>query len=111
MVTAETAVVLPVLLVVLAAAVWVLACVAGQLRCVDAARAAARAAARGDSGPGVVAATAGVAPRGATVTVVRAGDEVTVVVRAVVHPFGAALSRLPGTPVQAHATAVVEGQG
>ncbi len=109
MVTAETAVVLPVLLVVLAAAIWVLAAVAGQLRCVDAARLGARAAARGDTSAAVVAATSAVAPTGAEVGVVRSGDEVTVVVRAVVRPFGAVLARLPGTPVAARATAVVEG--
>jgi hypothetical protein len=109
MVTAETAVVLPVLLVVLAAAVWVLACVAAELRCVDAARVGARVAARGDSGEAVVVATSGVAPGGAQVQVRRDGDEVTVLVRAVVRPFGALLSRLPGTPVAARATAVVEG--
>ena len=108
MVTAETAVVLPVLLVVLAAAMWVLAAVAGQLRCVDAAAVAARAAARGDAPSAVTAAARRVAPQ-AHVAVSRHGDEVSVQVRAVVRPFGAALSRLPGTPVSARATAVVEG--
>jgi Flp pilus assembly protein TadG len=110
MVTAETAVVLPVLLVVLAAAVWVIACVAAELRCVDAARAGARAAARGDAAGSVSAAASTVAPRGAEVEVVSVGGEVTVVVSAVVHPFGPALSRLPGTPVAARATAVLERQ-
>lgn len=109
MVTAETAVVLPVLLVVLAAAVWVLACVAGQLRCVDAARVAARAAARGDAPAAVTSAARRVAPEPADVRVSRRGDEVTVLVQAVVRPFGGALARLPGTRVAAHATAVVEG--
>ena len=108
MVTAETAVVLPVLLVVLAAAIWVLASVAGQLRCVDAARVGARAAARGDVTQDVTAAAARVAPAGAQVRVVRSGDEVTVEVAAQVQPFGAALSRLPATSVRAEATAVVE---
>ena len=109
MVTAETAVVLPVLLVVLAAAVWVLACVAAQLRCVDAARAAARAAARGDGAAAVSAAAAAVAPAGAQAQVVRGDSTVTVEIRAVVRPFGSALAGLPGTPVSARATAVVEG--
>jgi Flp pilus assembly protein TadG len=109
MVTAETAVVLPVLLVVLAGAIWVLASVAGQLRCVDAARVGARAAARGDATAAVTAATSSVAPAGAQVRVVRSGDEVTVEVTAVVKPFGAALSHLPGTHVRAAATALVEG--
>ena len=107
MVTAETAVVLPVLLVVLAAAIWVLAAVAGQLRCVDAAAVAARAAARGDPPAVVTAAARRIAPT-AQVEVTRQGDEVTVRVRAVVRPFGAALAALPGTPVSGRATAVVE---
>jgi hypothetical protein len=111
MVTAETAVVLPVLLVVLLAGVWVLACVAAQLRCVDAARVGARAAARGDLPARVEAVTNRVAPPGAHVEVVRHGDEVTVLVRAVVRPFGAVLSRLPGTPVAGRATALTEEVG
>nr|WP_063792151.1 TadE family type IV pilus minor pilin [Nonomuraea pusilla] len=46
--TAETAAVLPALMVVLAAALWAVQAVNVQLECVDAARAAARAAARGE---------------------------------------------------------------
>src|SRR5206468_10387938 len=49
MVTAETAVVLPVLLLVLAGAVAAVTVVGVQLRCVDAAREGARAAARGET--------------------------------------------------------------
>jgi Flp pilus assembly protein TadG len=109
MVTAETAVVLPVLLVVLAMGVWVLAAVAGQLRCVDAARAGARAAARGDAASAVAAAAQRVAPAPARVRISRSGDEVTVLVEAVVAPFGHVLARLPAAHVAAHATAVVEG--
>ena len=108
MVTAETAVVLPVLLVVLVAAVWILACVAAQLRCVDAARVAARAAARGDALAAVTAAAERVAPDRSQVRVSRSGDEVTVRVTAQLRPFGAALRRLPATRVEAAATAVLE---
>lgn len=107
-VTAETAVVLPVLLVVLAAAIWVLACVAAQLRCVDAAHAAARAAARGDAPADVQAAGRAVAPAGARVTVSRVGDQVHVVVTADVRPFGEALRVLPAMPVAGRATADAE---
>lgn len=107
-VTAETAVLLPVLLVVLAAAVGVLACVAAQLRCVDAARAAARVAARGDD-PALVQATGQrLAPPGARVAVGTSGDSVEVVVSAQVRPFGAALRRLPAVEVSGRAVAVVE---
>ncbi|MFB4283699.1 TadE family type IV pilus minor pilin [Nonomuraea sp. MTCD27] len=47
-VTAETAAMLPALMVVLAAALWAVQAVGVQLECVDAARAAVRAAARGE---------------------------------------------------------------
>ncbi len=107
-VTAEAAVVLPVLLVVLAAALWVLASVAAQVACVDAARVGARAAARGDDPQAVRRAALAVAPRDARVEVSTAGDEVTVRVRADVRPFGPALHRLPATAVDAEATAVLE---
>ena len=108
MVTAETAAVMPVLLVVLAASVWVLACVATEMRCVDAARVGARAAARGDAAAAVMAETASLAPSGAQVVVVRSRGSVTVTVAAVVRPFGA-FAHLPGTRLAARATAVTEG--
>lgn len=107
-VTAETAVVLPVLLVVVAAAVWVLACVAAQLRCVDAAHVAARAAARGDAPADVEAAGRAVAPGDAAVAVTRTGDQVHVTVTARVQPFGAALRVLPPVDVAGRATAGAE---
>jgi len=88
--TAEAALVLPVLLIVVALAAWVLVCVNGQLRCVDAARTAARIAARGDSLASAEAAGRAVAPAG-----------VEVVVTAEVQPFGAAIGVLPPVPVQA----------
>ena len=107
-VTAETAVLLPVLLVVLAAAVGVLACVAAQLRCVDAARAAARVAARGEA-PSVVQSTGErLAPAGAQVRLVRGPDTVEVVVRARVQPLGRVLAVLPGVDVSGRAVAAVE---
>lgn len=106
--TAETAVLLPVLVVVLAAAVWVLACVAAQLKCVDAARAAARAAARGDTPASVRDVGERLAPAGAVVSL-RTGDQtVQVLVRARVRPFGDVLRVLPAMPVSGRATAAVE---
>lgn len=107
-VTAETAMVLPVLLVVLAVAVWVLACVATQLRCVDAAHAAARAAARGDADAAVQATAREVAPDGAAVDVSRVGDQVHVRVTAVVSPLGQALRGLADVEVSGRATAAAE---
>lgn len=106
-VTAETAVLLPVLLVVLAAAVGVLACVGAQLKCVDAARAAARVAARGEPVAAVQVAGKRWAPPGAQVRVRSEADVVEVVVHARVRPFGAAL-RVPPVDVRARAVAAVE---
>src|SRR3569833_3459693 len=88
MVTAETAVVLPVLLLVLAAAVAAVTVVGAQLRCVDAAREGARAAARGDTFAVVKRVTAQTAPPGAVTGVLDAGDEVRVVVSAEIAPLG-----------------------
>lgn len=98
---------LPALLVVLAAAVGVLACVAAQLACVDAARAAARVAARGDDVAQVRQAGERLAPADAAVRVRRGDGTVEVVVSARVRPFGRAL-RLPAVGVSGRAVAAVE---
>ncbi|MGY1828573.1 MULTISPECIES: TadE family type IV pilus minor pilin [unclassified Blastococcus] len=88
MVTAETAVVLPVLLLVLAGAVAAVTVVGAQLRCVDAAREGARAAARGEDAA-VVAEWAGrAAPPGARTAIAAGGDELRVTVAAEVRPLG-----------------------
>jgi hypothetical protein len=79
-VTAETAVVLPVLVMFTMALVWGLFAVAAQIQCVDAARTGARAAARQDPADAVIEVTRAAAPRGAKVTVGRKGDQVRVVV-------------------------------
>ncbi len=89
MVTAEAALVLPVLVLVLAAAVGALVVVGAQLRCIDAAREAVRAAARGEEQAEVVAGASAAAPDGATVDVSASGREVGVTVRAAVAPLGA----------------------
>jgi Flp pilus assembly protein TadG len=88
MVTAETAVVLPVLLLVLAGAISAVTLVAAHLRCVDAAREGARAAARGEDVPAVAAIVDRVAPPGADGSVDMTGDEVRVTVTARVAPLG-----------------------
>ncbi|MER5531733.1 TadE family type IV pilus minor pilin [Streptomyces sp. NPDC002677] len=78
--TAEAAVVLPVLVAFTMVLVWGLLVVAAQIRCVDAARTGARAAARQDAEDAVVTVTKQAAPDGATVTIGRAGDQVRVTV-------------------------------
>lgn len=89
MVTAETAVVLPVLLFVLACAVAVVTLLGAQLRCVDAAREGARAAARGETDAAVVHVVGELAPDGAVARVTGEGDAVRVTVTVRVVPVGA----------------------
>ncbi|MFY1678104.1 MULTISPECIES: TadE family type IV pilus minor pilin [unclassified Streptomyces] len=105
-VTAETAVVLPVLVMFTMALVWCLLLVSAQIRSVDAARAGARAAARGEGVDVVVAVARAAAPAGAEVRVSREADRVRVVV----------LARPPilsGVPFETReeAVAAVEGAG
>src|SRR6185312_9256918 len=68
-VTAETAVVLPALVVLLGAALWAIAVAGAQVRCVDAARDGARAAARGEPDSAVVAVAKLAGPPGCDVEV------------------------------------------
>src|SRR4051794_41922352 len=89
MVTAETAVVLPVLLLVLAGAVAAVTAVGGQLRCVDAAREGALAAARGEPLAVVEALVARSAPDGATTALSIGSEDVAVTVSARMVPVGA----------------------
>ncbi|MFD8149579.1 TadE family type IV pilus minor pilin [Streptomyces sp. NPDC001046] len=79
-VTAESAVVLPVLVMFAMALVWGLLVVAAQIQCVDAARTGARAAARQDPPERVVRLARDAAPPGARVTVSRGPQQVRVVV-------------------------------
>lgn len=107
MVTAELAATIPTLLFVLLVAINAVMIGINQVRCVDAARVAARAAARGDS-PGViqrVGARAG--PSGSAVAVDDAGGEVTVTVTAPVPgPFGWLVG---GKPLRSTVTTPTEG--
>ena len=90
MVTAEAAVALPVLVLVLAGAVAAVAVLGAQLRCVDAAREGVLAAARGEDDATVRSLVEGLAPDGARLQVVGPDDErVSVTVTAEVTPLGA----------------------
>ncbi|MDH6578980.1 TadE family type IV pilus minor pilin [Kitasatospora sp. MAP5-34] len=91
--TAETAVALPALVLLSAMLIWGVVTASMQIRCVDAARVGARAAARGDVDAIVLAQQA--APAGAVVQVSQDGDTVRVMVEAVCRGpgrLGAALS-------------------
>jgi len=78
MVTAEAAVAMPALLVVVVLLLAALGLGVDQVRCVDAAGAAARLAARGDSDPVVLAEARRLAPPGASVSLTASGDRLTV---------------------------------
>ncbi|MEO8556508.1 MAG: TadE family type IV pilus minor pilin [Actinomycetota bacterium] len=78
MATAEFAVVLPAVVLVLALSLGALGLAWDQIRCVDAARAGARAASRGDSSEAVTLVTSRAAPSGAEVSIGAAGDLIQV---------------------------------
>src|SRR5215210_1169766 len=77
-VTAETAVVLPALVVVLVLCLWSVTVVGQQLRCIDAARTGARALARGETSATARAAAQRAAPDGAIV-ILHSADGLAVV--------------------------------
>jgi hypothetical protein len=107
-VTAELALALPTLMLIIAVGIWMQSAVALQARCQDAARAGARAAARGDPDGTIRGALDGALPVGAQVGISRHGDLVTVSVRASV-PVPGGLSALVSAPsVAGSATAVAE---
>lgn len=78
MATAEFAVVLPAIVLVLALSLGALGLAWDQIRCVDAARAGARAASRGDSAGAVLLVAGRAAPAGAQVSMGAAGGLVQV---------------------------------
>jgi Flp pilus assembly protein TadG len=82
MATAELAVVLPALVLVVVAALTAVSVLLAQLRCVDAAREGARAAARGEPAEVARSAAARVAPAAAAVDIRPDGDVVRVTVSA-----------------------------
>ena len=111
--TAELATGLPALVLSAGLAVWLVGVATTQLRCLDAARAGARAAARGEPVAAVVSrAREATGLRDASVEVRRAGDEVAVGVRArAAVPFGPLARLLPRVTLRAVAHAVDEGGG
>lgn len=78
MVTAEFAVVLPAVVFVLALSLGALGLAWDQIRCVDAARAGARAASRGDSQEAVIRVASRAAPSEAVVSIGLSGQLVRV---------------------------------
>ncbi|HYO39041.1 MAG TPA: TadE family type IV pilus minor pilin [Nocardioidaceae bacterium] len=106
--TAETVVVLPVLVAVTLGLAWVLALASVQVRVVDAAREVARAAARDDSHAQALALGRRVAPSGSAIELHERGDTVVVQVRASVRGPRGLLGFLPSPVVEAEAVAARE---
>lgn len=102
-VTAETAVVVPSLVLLVGMLLWGLTAAAGLIQCVDGARAGARAAARGEPPSAVREAARSAAPPGAAVELAREGD----LVRVRVEARSAGPGPL-GLPLDAEAVALAE---
>ena len=108
-VTAETAVVLPVLVAVSLALVWLLTLGVAQMKVTDAARETARALARGEPAERAVQLAERAAP-GASVTIDEVDGMVVVTVRQNVSPPGGLLEGAFGAAeVRSSATALDEG--
>lgn len=105
MVTAETALAIPVLVAMVGMLLWGLGAVAVQLQCLDAARAGARAAARGEADGVVAEVTQAAAPRGAEVAWERDGGLYRV--RVAARTLG---PRLLALRVEGEAVAHAEGE-
>ena len=106
MVTAEIAVALPALVLVLTIGLSAVSMVTDEVRCVDAARAGARAAARGEPLTDVRLIAARLAPEGARVTVERGPETTSVTVSADVRPGWH--PSLPAVTVHSTSTAATE---
>jgi hypothetical protein len=103
MVTAELAVAMLAAFAVLTMMCWGINLVVTQLRCVDAAAAIARQAARGDTT--ALGKAKAAAPSGATISIDMGEGSVTVIVRVRARPLG---RWLPAVPLEASAQVVAE---
>lgn len=110
-VTAETAMVLPLLVAVTVGMVWFLVLGTAQVRAVDAARETARSLARDDPRAEALDLGRRAAPDGASISTSSTGGRVTVTVTVRVGGPGGLFRRLPGTTVQATAVAATEAEG
>jgi len=106
MVTAEIAVALPALVLVLAVSVWAVRIASIQVACTDAARSGARAAARGEPLPAVRAMVARALPPGAQIKISRDAETTRVEIAVPTRPPAA--SGLPPLLIRAEATAATE---
>jgi Flp pilus assembly protein TadG len=103
-VTAEVAILLPMLMATIVFGFWVVGVVTANIRCVDAARDVARAVARGESPEAARSIGERAAPSGAVVEITRDGDYINVTVTTSRTPDWPIFKQLPAIPVEAKAT-------
>ena len=108
-VTAETVMVLPLLVATTLGLAWLLTVAVAQVRVTDAAREVARALARDEPQASAVALGERVAPRGARIAVRREADTSGVEVAAPVRGPGGLFAFVPSLAVDAEAVAAAEG--
>lgn len=108
MVTAETAMALPALMVITAGLLFVIGAVDTHLRCVDDSREAVRELARGDDQVTVTQRVLAAAPADTRLTISRANGMVTATVTARAPVFGAVSGPLRGVVVAASSSALDE---
>ena len=111
MVTAEAAVVLPLVALAALALVWLLTIGIADVWVIDAARDAARSLAKGDTAAGAVRAARRTAGEDASVRIQRRDGLVSVTVTRRVSAPGWLLVPLPSVTVHADSTVAVEGDG
>ena len=107
-VTAEAAVVVPVLLALVLGSAWLVALAATKVRVVDAAREVARVAARGEGDGAAVAHGRRVAPSSTRFTVRRTGDHVVVRASVEIDGPGGLFAFLPAVTLASEAVAAQE---
>ncbi len=107
-VTAETAVVLPLLALFTVAMVWLVCVGLTQVRAMDAAREVARAAARSESSGEATSLGRQVAPAGSTISVHHGGQTVVATVQSPVRGPVGILGKLAGVHVTGRAVAAQE---
>ncbi len=110
-VTAEAAIVLPLMAVFVLALVWMISLGITEVRAVDAARDAAREIARGGDDAAAVAAARDTVPESSTVRVDHGTEDVAVVVTVRQQPPGWLLLPVPDVDVHASATVRTEADG
>ncbi|ADB29680.1 TadE family protein [Kribbella flavida DSM 17836] len=108
-VTAELALLFPVLLATIVAGVWATGLVVANIRCIDAARDVARAVARGESPETATTIGHRAAPENATIDITTTEHgEVQVVVTAERHLDWPLFAALP--PISVHAQAILQAE-